>query len=84
MKSTKEEIQAIKTLLKDSSTAKYHKRLQIVLFRLMGKSYKEIIELLDCNQTTIWRNVKKYEELGFNLIKLRNSNTILYLGFFFM
>ena len=84
MKSTKEEIQVIKTLLKDSSTAKYHKRLQIVLFRLMGKSYKEIIELLECNQTTIWRNVKKYEELGLNLIKLRNSNTILYLGFFFM
>ncbi|CRI62775.1 Mobile element protein [Streptococcus pneumoniae] len=52
------------TLLKDSRTAKYHKRLQIVLFRLMGKSYKEIIELLDCNQTTIWRNVKKYEEFG--------------------
>ena len=64
MKSTKEEIQTIKTLLKDSSTAKYHKRLQIVLFRLMGKPYKEIIQLLDCNQTTIWRNVKKYEELG--------------------
>ena len=83
MKSTKEEIQVIKTLLKDSSTAKYHKRLQIVLFRLMGKSYKEIIELLDCNQTTIWRNVKKYEELELNVIKLRNSNTILYLGFFF-
>ncbi|SNE15119.1 transposase [Streptococcus pneumoniae] len=64
MKSIKEEIQTIKTLLKDSRTAKYHKRLQIVLFRLMGKSYKEIIELLDCNQTTIWRNVKKYEEFG--------------------
>ncbi|CTP22240.1 transposase [Streptococcus pneumoniae] len=46
MKSTKEEIQTIKTLLKDSRTAKYHKRLQIVLFRLMGKSYNEIIELL--------------------------------------
>ncbi|VRD16090.1 transposase [Streptococcus pneumoniae] len=57
MKLTKEEIQTIKTLLKDSRTAKYHKRLQIVLFRLMGKSYKEIIELLDCNQTTIWRNI---------------------------
>ena len=40
MKSTKEEIQIIKTLLKDSSTAKYHKRLQNVLFRLMGKSLK--------------------------------------------
>ncbi|HEV6293235.1 TPA: IS630 family transposase [Streptococcus pneumoniae] len=64
MKSIKEEIQTIKTLLKDSRTAKYHKRLQIVLFRLMGKSYKEIIEFLDCNQTTIWRNVKKYEEFG--------------------
>ncbi|MDS5205050.1 IS630 family transposase [Streptococcus pneumoniae] len=64
MKSTKKEIQTIKTLLKDSRTAKYHKRLQIVIFRLMGKSYKEIIELLDCNQTTIWRNVKKYEEFG--------------------
>ena len=49
MKSTKEEIQAIKTLLKDPNTAKYHKRLQIVLFRLMVKSYKEIIEPLDCN-----------------------------------
>ncbi|AAK75406.1 Transposase-like protein, ISSpn2 [Streptococcus pneumoniae AP200] len=31
MKSTKEEIQTIKTLLKDSRTAKYYKRLQIVL-----------------------------------------------------
>lgn len=40
MKSTKEEMQAIKTLLKDSSTAKYHKRLQIVLFCLMGKFLK--------------------------------------------
>ncbi|VOQ92914.1 transposase [Streptococcus pneumoniae] len=55
---------AILKKLRDSRTAKYHKRLQIVLFRLMGKSYKEIIELLDCNQTTIWRNVKKYEEFG--------------------
>ena len=40
MKSTKEEIQAIKTLLKDFSTTKYHKSLQIVLFYLMGKSLK--------------------------------------------
>ena len=41
-----------------------YKRLQIVLFRLVDKSCKEIIELLDCNQTRIWRNLKKYEELG--------------------
>ncbi|CVN21521.1 degenerate transposase [Streptococcus pneumoniae] len=26
-------------------------------YKKMGKSYKEIIELLDCNQTTIWRNI---------------------------
>ncbi|HHQ7257176.1 TPA: helix-turn-helix domain-containing protein [Streptococcus pneumoniae] len=36
----------------------------------MGKSYKEIIELLDCNQTTIWRNVKKYEEFGLDSLLL--------------
>ncbi|EJH14404.1 glycyl-tRNA synthetase subunit alpha [Streptococcus pneumoniae GA60080] len=41
MKSTKEEIQTIKTLFKDSRTAKYHKCLQIILFHLMGKSYKD-------------------------------------------
>ena len=40
MKSTKEEIQAIKTLLKNSSITEYHKSLQIVLFYLMGKSLK--------------------------------------------
>ncbi|VNN01458.1 transposase [Streptococcus pneumoniae] len=55
---------AILKKLRELRLKKYHKRLQIVLFRLMGKSYKEIIELLDCNQTTIWRNVKKYEEFG--------------------
>ncbi len=48
MKSTEEKKSKPKTLLKDFRTAKYHKRLQIVLFRLMGKSYKEIIDLLDC------------------------------------
>ncbi|CGE61340.1 transposase [Streptococcus pneumoniae] len=74
MKSIKEEIQTIKTLLKDSRTAKYHKRLQIVLFRLMGKSYKEIIELLDCNQTMIWRNVKKYEEFGLDSLLQETSS----------
>ncbi|WP_269471318.1 hypothetical protein [Streptococcus pneumoniae] len=40
MKSTKEEIQTIKTLLKDSRTAKYHKRLQIVLLKKKSKPSK--------------------------------------------
>ena len=40
MKSTKEEMQAIKTLLKDSSTTKYHTSLPLVLFCRMGKFLK--------------------------------------------
>ena len=35
-------LQDIEQLLKDSSYAKYHKRLQIIYFRSKGKSYKEI------------------------------------------
>ena len=59
MKLTNEEIQKIEKLLRDSSYAKYHKRLQIIYFRSKGKSYKEIINLLDYNKTTVWRNFKK-------------------------
>ena len=51
MQSAKQEIQELKSLLKDPTDLKYYKGLQIVLFRLMGKSYQEMIELLDCNQT---------------------------------
>ena len=64
MKLTNEEKQKIEQLLKDSSYAKYHKRLQIIYFRSKGKSYKEIMDLLDCNKTTVWRNLKKYKEFG--------------------
>ena len=42
MKLTNEEIQKIEKLLRDSSYAKYHKRLQIIYFRSKGKSYKEV------------------------------------------
>ena len=59
MKLTNEEIQKIEQLLRDSSYAKYHKRLQIIYFRSKEKSYKEIMDLLDCNKTTVWRNLKK-------------------------
>ena len=64
MKFTNEEIQKIEQLLRDSPYAKYHKRLQIIYFRSKGKSYKEIMDLLDCNKTTVWRNLKKYKEFG--------------------
>ena len=59
MKLTNEEIQKIEKLLIDSSYAKYHKRLQIIYFRSKEKSYKKIMNLLDCNKTTAWRNLKK-------------------------
>ena len=59
MKLTNEEIQKIEKLLRDSSYAKYHKRLQIIYFRSKEKSYKKIMNLLDCNKTTVWRNFKK-------------------------
>ena len=64
MKLTNEEIQKIEKLLRDSSYAKYHKHLQIIYFRSKEKSYKEIMDLLDDNKTTVWRNLKKYKEFG--------------------
>ena len=59
MKLTNEEIQKIEKLLRDSLYAKYHKRLQIIYFRSKGKSYKEIIDLLDCNKTTVWKAISR-------------------------
>lgn len=59
MKLTNEEIQKIEKLLRDSSYTKYHKRLQIIYFRSKEKSYKKIMNLLDCTKTTVWRNFKK-------------------------
>ena len=63
MKLTNEERQKIEELLRDSSYAKYHKRLQIIYFRSKEKSYKEIMDLLDCNKTTVWRNLKNIRSL---------------------
>ena len=43
MKLTNEEIQKIEQLLRDSSYAKYHKRLQIIYFRSKEKSYSHLV-----------------------------------------
>ena len=64
MKLTNEERQKIEERLRDSSYAKYYKRLQIIYFRSKEKSYKEIMDLLDYNKTTVRRNLKKYKEFG--------------------
>ena len=58
MKLTNEERQKIEKLLGDSSYAKYHKYLPIIYFRSKEKSYKEIMDLLDYNKTTVWRKMK--------------------------
>ena len=63
MKLTNEETQKIEQLLRDSSYAKYHKRLQIIYFRSKDKSYKEIMDLLDCDKTTVWKNLKNIRSL---------------------
>lgn len=59
--STKQKIQEINSLLKGppkpSTTI-------IVLFRLMGNSYREMTKLLDCHQTRDGRNLKKDRERG--------------------
>ena len=68
MKLTNEETQKIEKLLRDLSYAKYHKSLQIIYFRSKEKSYKEIMDLLDCNKTTVWRNLKKYKEFGLEVL----------------
>ena len=43
MKLTNEEIQKIEQLLRDSSYAKYHKRLQIIYFRSKEKCYSHLV-----------------------------------------
>ena len=64
MKLTEQEIQAIQEALKNPSHSKHHKRLQMVLFHAKGKSHKEIMALLDCHRTTIWRTLQKYTKEG--------------------
>ena len=54
MKLTNEEIQKIEQLLRDSSYAKYHKRLQIIYFRLKAKSYT-VNQLFEAYQKEIGR-----------------------------
>ncbi|WP_174850462.1 helix-turn-helix domain-containing protein, partial [Streptococcus suis] len=64
MKLTNKDEQQLKKLLKNSSFSKFHKRLQIILFRSKGMTYKEISELLDCNISTIQRSLAKFKEHG--------------------
>ena len=53
MKLTNEEIQKIEQLLRDSSYAKYHKRLQIIYFRSKEKSYSHLVLKKHSNDSKI-------------------------------
>ena len=53
MKLTNEEIQKIEQLLRDSSYAKYHKRLQIIYFRSKEKSYSYLVLKKHSNDSKI-------------------------------
>ncbi|HEM4551686.1 TPA: helix-turn-helix domain-containing protein [Streptococcus suis] len=73
----------LKKLLKDSSFSKFHKRLQIILFRPKGMTYKEISELLDCNISTIQRSLAKFKEHGLDILlqEKRGGRHPVYLSF---
>ena len=83
MKLTSAEEKRINSLLKKTSKPAYLKRLQIVLFRSKGKSYKEITDLLNCNPSTVTRTLTKYKEGGLEALlkETRGGRNRSYLTF---
>lgn len=80
---TNQEEKNIKSLLKDSSQSKFHKRLQILRFRSKGMTYDEIADLLDCNKNTVVRTLTKYRNGGLDslLKEARGGRHHFYLSF---
>ncbi len=52
MKLTIEQTNELKTYLKDKTYSPFHRRLQVILFRAEGLSYKEITNLIDYSKYT--------------------------------
>lgn len=67
MKLTYEQEQELKQALKNNSLSRYHKRLQVILFRSQGMTSKTIAKLLDFLNYTIWRLTKPIERIVFKL-----------------
>ncbi len=64
MKLTSKQEKELKHGLQDKSLSAYHKRLQVILFRSQGMSCKQIKDLLDVSNYTIWRLTKLYQTEG--------------------
>lgn len=61
MKLTIEQTKELRTYLKDKTYSPFHRRLQVILFRAEGLSYKAITNLIGYSKYTIWSLQGKYE-----------------------
>ncbi|MGU7878204.1 winged helix-turn-helix domain-containing protein, partial [Streptococcus suis] len=68
MKLTIEQTKELKTYLKDKTYSPFHRRLQVILFRAEGLSYKEITNLIGYSKYTIWSLQRKYELEGISAL----------------
>ncbi|HFI0632418.1 TPA: IS630 family transposase [Streptococcus suis] len=68
MKLTIEQTNELKTYLKDKTYSPFHRRLQVILFRAEGLSYKEITNLIGYSKYTIWSLQCKYELDGISAL----------------
>ncbi|MGQ7414237.1 helix-turn-helix domain-containing protein, partial [Streptococcus suis] len=68
MKLTIEQTKELKTYLKDKTYSPFHRRLQVILFRAEGLSYKEITNLIGYSKYTIWSLQRKYKLEGISAL----------------
>ncbi|MGV3127281.1 helix-turn-helix domain-containing protein, partial [Streptococcus orisratti] len=68
MKLTIEQTNELKSYLKDKTYSPFHRRLQVILFRAGGLSYREITNLIGYSKYTIWSLQRKYELDGISAL----------------
>lgn len=68
MKLTTTQMNELKTYLKDKKYSPFHRRLQVVLFRAEGLTYKEITTLIGYSKYAIWSLTRKYEAEGISAL----------------
>ncbi|HFI0597139.1 TPA: IS630 family transposase [Streptococcus suis] len=68
MKLTIEQTNELKSYLKDKTYSPFHRRLQVILFRAEGLSYREITNLIGYSKYTIWSLQRKYELDGISAL----------------
>ncbi|MGT2833349.1 helix-turn-helix domain-containing protein [Streptococcus halotolerans] len=68
MKLSTTQINELKTYLKDQAFSQFHRRLQVVLFKAEGLTYKEITTLIGFSKYAIWSLTRKYEAEGISAL----------------